>query len=210
MSYSCNDNQNYFVSETGRTTSRVLNPPGGASNFSLGGPDDDCRLGAAPSSSSSPDGKGKISGPAAAATSSSSFEKADRAAPSAAGHESAGPCSPLSLSRSLLRARPPRCRRGRHGDPSDGCFESLSPFSVAFLFRLAAKPDASPAATAPAAVAAPAPPVLIPAQEHQQPVSSNAFASGANMNGANVMTGRPTSRVLAPPGGHSALGGSLW
>jgi hypothetical protein len=36
MSYSCNDNQNYFVSETGRTTSRVLNPPGGAASFSLG------------------------------------------------------------------------------------------------------------------------------------------------------------------------------
>lgn len=39
MSYSCNDNQNYFVSETGRTTSRVLNPPGGASSFSLGSDD---------------------------------------------------------------------------------------------------------------------------------------------------------------------------
>jgi hypothetical protein len=39
MSYSCNDNQNYFVSETGRTTSRVLNPPGGASSFTLGADD---------------------------------------------------------------------------------------------------------------------------------------------------------------------------
>jgi hypothetical protein len=82
MSYSCNDNQNYFVSETGRTTSRVLNPPGGASNFSLGGSDSSYRLGEAPSSSSP-----------AAASSTTSFEKADLAAPSVAGHESEGPCS---------------------------------------------------------------------------------------------------------------------
>lgn len=36
-------------------------------------------------------------------------------------------------------------------------------------------------------------------------VSSNAFASG---NGPNVLTGRPTSRVLAPPGGHTSI--KLW
>ena len=32
--YSCNDNQNYFVSE-GRTTSRVLQNPGGNSSIQL-------------------------------------------------------------------------------------------------------------------------------------------------------------------------------
>jgi hypothetical protein len=36
------------------------------------------------------------------------------------------------------------------------------------------------------------------------PISNNAFASGANMNGAQVMTGRSSSRVLAPPGGHTS------
>ena len=36
-------------------------------------------------------------------------------------------------------------------------------------------------------------------------VSSNAFASGSNANGPNVLTGRPTSRVLAPPGGHTSI-----
>lgn len=35
MSYSCNDNQNYFVSQ-GRTTSKVSNPPGGKTSISLG------------------------------------------------------------------------------------------------------------------------------------------------------------------------------
>ena len=36
-------------------------------------------------------------------------------------------------------------------------------------------------------------------------VSANAFASGSNQNSGNVMTGRPTSRVLAPPGGHCSI-----
>jgi hypothetical protein len=40
-------------------------------------------------------------------------------------------------------------------------------------------------------------------KQDDQPISSNAFASGANMNGAQVMTGRPSCRVLAPPGGHT-------
>eukprot|EP00816_Leptocylindrus_hargravesii_P010347 CAMPEP_0196821994 /NCGR_PEP_ID=MMETSP1362-20130617/81777_1 /TAXON_ID=163516 /ORGANISM="Leptocylindrus danicus, Strain CCMP1856" /LENGTH=78 /DNA_ID=CAMNT_0042201405 /DNA_START=443 /DNA_END=676 /DNA_ORIENTATION=+ len=34
MSYSCNDNQNYFL-EDGRTTSRVLSVPGGQSSINL-------------------------------------------------------------------------------------------------------------------------------------------------------------------------------
>lgn len=39
-----------------------------------------------------------------------------------------------------------------------------------------------------------------------QPISANAFASGSNINGAQVMTGRPTSRVLAPAGGgHTSI-----
>ena len=35
--------------------------------------------------------------------------------------------------------------------------------------------------------------------------SSNAYASGSRMNSGNVLTGRPTSRVLAPPGGRSSF-----
>ena len=38
--------------------------------------------------------------------------------------------------------------------------------------------------------------------------SSNVFASGTNQNCGNFMTDRPTSRVLAPPGGRSS--GPLW
>lgn len=36
-------------------------------------------------------------------------------------------------------------------------------------------------------------------------LSSNAFASGHNQNCGNVITGRPSSRVTAPPGGHSTF-----
>lgn len=36
-------------------------------------------------------------------------------------------------------------------------------------------------------------------------VSSNAFASAATTNSHNVLTDRPTSRVLRPPGGHSSI-----
>ena len=38
--------------------------------------------------------------------------------------------------------------------------------------------------------------------------SANAFASGTNQNCGNFITDRPTSRVLAPPGGRSS--GPLW
>jgi SPIRAL1-like protein len=36
-------------------------------------------------------------------------------------------------------------------------------------------------------------------------VSSNAYASGANQNCGNVLTDRRTTRVSAPPGGHSSI-----
>ena len=35
--------------------------------------------------------------------------------------------------------------------------------------------------------------------------SANAFANGANQNCGNFITDRPTSRVLAPPGGGSNI-----
>lgn len=39
----------------------------------------------------------------------------------------------------------------------------------------------------------------------QAALSSNVFASGHNQNCGNVITGRPSSRVTAPPGGHSTF-----
>uniref|UniRef100_A0A7S1ZUX8 Uncharacterized protein n=1 Tax=Trieres chinensis TaxID=1514140 RepID=A0A7S1ZUX8_TRICV len=36
-------------------------------------------------------------------------------------------------------------------------------------------------------------------------VSSNAYASGSDMNSGNVITNRPSSRVSQPPGGRSQI-----
>ena len=49
------------------------------------------------------------------------------------------------------------------------------------------------------------PPVVATGTSSSSAVSANAFASGSNQNSGNVMTGRPTSRVLAPPGGHCSI-----
>jgi SPIRAL1-like protein len=35
--------------------------------------------------------------------------------------------------------------------------------------------------------------------------SSNAYANGANQNCGNVLTDRRTTKVSAPPGGHSSI-----
>jgi len=43
------------------------------------------------------------------------------------------------------------------------------------------------------------------ATTNSKPQSANAFLSGSNMNGGCVMTDRPSSRVLAPPGGHTSI-----
>lgn len=47
-----------------------------------------------------------------------------------------------------------------------------------------------------------------PAIAKKSGTSANAFASGTNQNCGNFITDRPTSRVLAPPGGKSS--GPLW
>jgi hypothetical protein len=36
-------------------------------------------------------------------------------------------------------------------------------------------------------------------------ISNNSFANGASMNNGNVLTERPSSRVLMPPGGKSSV-----
>lgn len=53
-----------------------------------------------------------------------------------------------------------------------------------------------------AVVPPPAPPAAAAAEAV---VSSNAYATGSNQNSGNFMTGRPTTRVRAPPGGASSI-----
>merc|ERR1719502_1557998 len=44
-----------------------------------------------------------------------------------------------------------------------------------------------------------------PNATREQAVSSNAFANGNNQNAGNVMTGRSSTRIHAPPGGGSSI-----
>jgi hypothetical protein len=49
---------------------------------------------------------------------------------------------------------------------------------------------------------------LLPSQQQElenSKISQNSFVTGSNMNGGCVMTGRPSSRVLAPPGGYTSI-----
>jgi len=45
----------------------------------------------------------------------------------------------------------------------------------------------------------------ITSANHAGGASSNAYANGANQNCGNVLTDRRTTKVLAPPGGHSSI-----
>ncbi|EEC47735.1 predicted protein [Phaeodactylum tricornutum CCAP 1055/1] len=133
--YSCNNNQNHLV-QKGRTTSRVLAPPGGPTSFSLG---------VAPP----PAPKAPVVKPAIAPGPENSSTTSSNSLPSVTNKASSVEST------------------------------TESPAGVVKIQSYGSSTVAGP-------------------------VSSNAFASGANMNGAQVMTGRPTSRVLAPPGGKTS------
>mmetsp|Transcript_58799 Transcript_58799/g.70126 ORF Transcript_58799/g.70126 Transcript_58799/m.70126 type:complete len:136 (-) Transcript_58799:124-531(-) len=127
-SYSCNDNQNYFV-EAGRTTSRVLQQPGGKTSINLGWDSNEKSNGGGNRRQTGSNGEvtGKTSEPAGAN--------------SAIGCRTTG----NAKSRNLDCSGPERN------------------------------------------------------------VSGNAFANGNNQNCGNVITDRPSSRVLAPPGGKTSI-----
>ena len=50
-----------------------------------------------------------------------------------------------------------------------------------------------------------APAVAVPVEAAASAMSANAYATGSNQNSGNFMTGRPTTRVRAPPGGASSI-----
>mmetsp|Transcript_17829 Transcript_17829/g.23077 ORF Transcript_17829/g.23077 Transcript_17829/m.23077 type:complete len:129 (-) Transcript_17829:39-425(-) len=119
-----NDNQNMYV-KPGRTTSRVIHPPGGPSTLTLG--------------------------------------MAPMPAPKPKPEKKAAP--------TVEEAAPEVDVKAEETSPTKG-ESSTSPTSATEA------PDVA-----------------------QKKISSNAFASGANSNGAQVMTGRPSSRVIVPGGG---------
>jgi hypothetical protein len=88
------------------------------------------------------------------------------------------------------------------------CFAGSNPSSVVKKEEVVAPPPAVDKAEEKEDVGVASPEVAKedsapPAPEPPKPVpvSANAFASGSNPNGPQVMTGRPTSRVLMPGGG---------
>mmetsp|Transcript_5804 Transcript_5804/g.12646 ORF Transcript_5804/g.12646 Transcript_5804/m.12646 type:complete len:152 (+) Transcript_5804:118-573(+) len=144
--YSCNDNQNYFVEE-GRTTSRVLAPPGGKTSICLGWEEPKKK----------PETKKK---------------KTVDQTKTAGEKENDGSGAPTVVATSVEAK------------------------------KVEDKTSVDDATDSSAATQPPAPAV---AAGTSSTLSANAFASGSNQNSGNVMTGRPTSRVLAPPGGHCSI-----
>jgi hypothetical protein len=142
-----NDNQNYFVT---RSTSRVLNIPGGKCSIDIFGGDDDHKK----SSSTAP--------PPAAPSNDNS--KPPAASPTAQANNEA--------LKNKQRAM---------GDSFD-LFGGDEPNSKSN--------DAPKNSTK-------------PQQPVEKPISSNQFASAQTTNSYNVITARPTSRVLQEPGGKS-------
>lgn len=161
-----NDNQNHRVRQ-GWTSSRVIAPPGGGGSLTLGM--------APPAHKTEPPGKCQCQC-----------------------HCSPQRDTPFQRNTFFLNS------------------ESLSLLSHTWWYTAKENDQPKPSLPQPAVVVAPPvpPPKVVQAQPPQntttnntpapilpglgaasQPVSANAFASGANMNGAQVMTGRPTSRV---------------
>uniref|UniRef100_A0A7S2HJG0 Uncharacterized protein n=1 Tax=Helicotheca tamesis TaxID=374047 RepID=A0A7S2HJG0_9STRA len=139
MSYSCNDNQNYFVAD-GKTTSRVISEPGGKSSICLGWDD----------------GSSNIETKKKAAT-----EELNRTEKEAEKQEEEEKKETEEESESAAAAT----------DKSSSSWGTMN----------------------------------FGDDSEEKPISNNAFASGSNMNSGNVITGRPSSRVLNPPGGKTSI-----
>eukprot|EP00563_Minutocellus_polymorphus_P008678 CAMPEP_0181026126 /NCGR_PEP_ID=MMETSP1070-20121207/3469_1 /TAXON_ID=265543 /ORGANISM="Minutocellus polymorphus, Strain NH13" /LENGTH=161 /DNA_ID=CAMNT_0023103289 /DNA_START=16 /DNA_END=501 /DNA_ORIENTATION=- len=158
MSYSCNDNQNYFWgADQGRTTSRVLAPPGGKTSICLGSYEE----------------------PAPTKTKKGVEE----------------------TKKEEVEEQQPAAVDATKGKENDGA--ALAKTSKEEEEDAAAASKAK--ATADAMARANAKLGIGSGFAGSSAVSANAYASGSNQNSGNVMTGRPTSRVLAPPGGHCSI-----
>jgi hypothetical protein len=161
MSYSANDNQNFFVLQNnGRTTSRVLNRPGGNCSISLGGWTEEeleqQRL--------------KREQAMAAATTTTTPQESGTTVPSA--------------------------KENVTNKTDDGT--AVVPSTKVVDEEAGQASPAAPAADDDVQI-------TMTTTKPSQGVSSNAFASSSTTNSFNVLTDRPTSRVLRPPGGHTSI-----
>mmetsp|Transcript_14016 Transcript_14016/g.27949 ORF Transcript_14016/g.27949 Transcript_14016/m.27949 type:complete len:174 (-) Transcript_14016:205-726(-) len=164
--YSCNDNQNYFV-DGGRTTSKVLRPPGGGSSISL--------------AYDAPD----------PSNSQNNYRSSNLAAQRRRRDQ--------EVTGKIGSAPTPVQQAQEYQQPRQHVAQPLSMFS-------------------PEKVSAPAPshtgdggaPLTHNPADHNHKhlglgVSGNAFANGSNQNCGNVITDRSSTRIHAPPGGHSSI-----
>ena len=177
MSYAQNANQNYFV-QGGRTTSRVLQQPGGGSSLSLGWetPGSDDRFGnnsqnTAPSRFNSRSNQKEVTGKIGSLPVQNNQYQ-----------------STNILGQPQQQQQQPQQQQQQRRPPTN----PLQPYS-------SAEPPVQQQA---------------PQQMQQQDngysggagsTSSNKFANGSNQNCGNMITDRSSTRIHAPPGGHSSI-----
>ncbi|GMI42262.1 hypothetical protein TeGR_g1908 [Tetraparma gracilis] len=251
MSYSCNNNQNVFMTDPTRTTSRVLAPPGGGSQISLGWAD---------AGSTQPSGSyesvaaqrrrrnneevtGKIGSPAPKAqplrdNNRQPQESEQRyALPPQQQQRQQDPnhrhghlgmnvssnafsnganqnCGNMITDRSSTRIHAPpggrsniSCLSGWDEAPARAAPRQQAP---APQQQQQHRHQAPPAQTLGAYAAPPAAQQRAADPNHQHNhlglgVSSNKFANGGSQNCGNMITDRSTTRIHAPPGGHSSI-----
>ena len=164
---------------TGRPTSRVLAPPGGTQTFTLGNTDDDSNeennTALVPSSSSS--------------SSESSSVVVD----------------PLALKRMPLSELRTLCRR--HSLQPAGCKDALVERLEDWMMMMNNNTNTGVEISRDvfdATRAAPPGTTTRGQRENNNNINNNNYARATSQNVGNFLTERPTSRVLAPPGGASS------
>jgi hypothetical protein len=193
MSYSCNDNQNYFT-EAGRTTSKVLRPPGG--KFDLFGGLNEIMM-----PSFSPPALPFTLFPISLTHSGGSSINLAYDAPE---NNSQNNYVSANLAR---RNRKNQEVTGKIGAPAQQQqqqqhYNAPQGYSAAQAMGQAqVQTGASYASNGN---------VTHNRADHNHNhlglnVGGNAFASGANQNCGNVITDRSSTRIHAPPGGHSSI-----
>lgn len=170
-----NDNQNYFVT---RSTSRVLNIPGGKCSIDIFG--DDTNGAPAASSQSNEPVKSTVDS-----------DSTHNPAPAEAKPTNTTHVNATASSASMNEAF--KNKQRAMGESFD-------------LFGDEPAKEKKPAGNSPAAAQRThqtEEQAHKPTGSTEKPISSNQFASSATTNSYNVITARPTSRVLQEPGGKS-------
>ena len=159
---------------TGRPTSRVLAPPGGTQTFTLGNTDDDSN---------------EENNTALVPSSSSSSSESSSVV-----------VDPLALKRMPLSELRTLCRR--HSLQPAGCKDALVERLEDWMMMMNNNTNTGVEISRDVFDATRAAPGTTRARENNN--NNNNYARATSQNVGNFLTERPTSRVLAPPGGASS------